>query len=244
MNNFQLIYKPFGDHSILIEWPSRIDESILVDILRFKQILQNNTLKEKVYIKHAYNSILIDYNITIDNIYDEISMLKQLYLSNNEMPNKAFRLWKIPVCYDDKFGLDLEGISIQKNLSKSKIIELHSCEIYTVYFIGFLPGFLYLGGLNKEIEIARKSTPRLHINKGAVAIGGNQTGVYPNSSPGGWNIIGNTPINFFDAKVNNPCFAKAGDRIKFIPVSLKKYEEIKDLIKTGNYKLESEVINA
>ena len=68
--------------------------------------------------------------------------------------------------------------------------------------------------------------------------------MYPNSSPGGWNIIGNTPINFFDAKVNNPCFAKAGDRIKFIPVSLKKYEEIKDLIKTGNYKLESEVINA
>jgi inhibitor of KinA len=243
LNDFKLTYKQFGERSILVEWPSKIDENILENIIFFKEKLENSILKELIQIKLAYNSILISYNYTIDNIYDEVLILKELYFAKNSNIKSAYRQWKIPVCYDEKFALDLEDISIEKGISKQDIIALHSEAIYIVYFIGFLPGFLYLGGLNKTINFPRKVTPRLLIEKGAVAIGGNQTGVYPTQSPGGWNIIGNSPINFFDVSINTPCFAKTGDKIQFYPITLKKHNDITALVKAGVYQFESEVIS-
>jgi inhibitor of KinA len=147
------------------------------------------------------------------------------------------------VCYDSIFGLDLIEISKQKGMSEDAIIKLHSQTFYTVYFIGFLPGFLYLGGLDEKLYFPRKETPRLKVEKGAVAIGGKQTGVYPNISPGGWQIIGNSPISFFDSSKGEPCFAKSGDKIEFYAISKEKYDDIKALVDAGVYQLESEVID-
>lgn len=243
MSTFQLTYKPFGGRSILVEWPQEINENILKDVLEFKNKIQNKKIELKVEVKSAYNSLLITYDFTIENINDKISALKTFYLSNGEIPKTLFRLWKIPVCYEDEFAFDLDDISEKKQLSKKEIIRLHSETVYTVFFIGFLPGFLYLGGLDERLYFPRKSTPRQLIKKGAVAIGGNQTGVYPNESPGGWNIIGNSPINFFDASKDIPCFAKAGDKIQFIPISLKQYYDLSLLVKSGVYQIESEVIH-
>ena len=241
LRTFKLKYKPFGERSILVEWPSKIDESILNDVISFKNTLQKSIVKEIVDIKSAYNSMLIVYHFTIDDVYGEISTLKKLYKARVSIIKSAFKLWRIPVCYDAVYGLDLEEMSAQKKVSISDIIELHSRTIYTMYFIGFLPGFLYLGGLDNKLHIPRKSTPRLKVEKGAVAIGGNQTGVYPNVSPGGWYIIGNSPISFFDSKKESPCFAKAGDKIEFYSISKEKYDNIKALVDAGVYQLESEV---
>jgi len=243
LEGFKLKYQAYGERSILIEWPSKIDESVLKDVLSFKNKLENSSIKELVEVKSAYCSILISYEYTIDNVYDEILMLKELYATNLSLKKLAFKHWRIPVCYDDFFGLDLAEVAEQNQMSKSDIITLHSETIYTVYFIGFLPGFLYLGGLDKSLHCPRKSSPRLRVDKGAVAIGGTQTGVYPNESPGGWNIIGNSPISFFDVSKKEPCFAKAGDKIKFYKVSKNEYENIKTLVDAGVYQLESEVIH-
>ena len=243
MNEFELTYKPFGAHSILIEWPQKIDPSILQDVLRFKNLIQKYYLKDKVYINSAYCSILISYTYTINNIYNEIQALKQQYYGGITNNNFVSNLWKIPVCYDEKFGIDLVALSNTFNIAKEEIIKLHSEVSYLVYFIGFLPGFLYLGGLDKKLHFPRKSSPRLLVNKGAVAIGGMQTGIYPCDSPGGWNIIGNSPVDYFNSNHSKPCFAQSGDRIKFYPVSKKQYEEIKMLVDADVYQLESEVIN-
>lgn len=242
MNDFQLTYKQFGERSVLIDWPSKIDIKTLEDIILFKEKLEKSIVKDIIDIKSSYHSMLISYNATIDNVYDEILKLKAIYLIKNEVNKSAFRQWKIPVCYEVDFALDLEEISIKKKLTKQDIISLHSEAIYTVFFIGFLPGFLYLGGLNRELNFPRKQTPRLQIERGAVAIGGNQTGVYPCQSPGGWNIIGNSPINFFDVSKSIPCFAKPGDKIKFYPITLKKHKDITALAKASVYQLESEVL--
>lgn len=242
MDTFQLKYKPFGERSILVEWPSEINENILNDVLVFKNKLQNQSIELKIEVKSAYNSILITYSFTIDNINDKILALKAPYSTKINFQKTSYRLWKIPVSYDEEFALDLDEICKQKNLSKTEIIQLHSETIYTVFFIGFLPGFLYLGGLDEKLHFPRKASPRLQVKKGSVAIGGNQTGVYPNESPGGWNIIGNSPINFFDSNKEAPCFAKSGDRIQFVPISLKDYDEISVLVKSGVYQLESEVV--
>ncbi|MGA1227196.1 MAG: 5-oxoprolinase subunit PxpB [Tamlana sp.] len=240
---FKLTYKPFGERAILVEWPQKLDRDILNDLVCFKEKIVEKNIKSIIELKSAYNSLLVFYDDKIENYPNEVLNLKSIYLEKNVSIERTTKLWKIPVCYDDEFGIDLEFISKEKRLSKSEIIKRHCQVSYSVYFIGFLPGFLYLGGLDKSLEIPRKSTPRLHIEKGAVAIGGSQTGVYPNASPGGWNIIGNSPINFFDVSKDTPCFAKAGDRLKFYPVTLKEYHDIKTLVDANVYQLESEVVN-
>lgn len=243
MSNFQLTYKPFGERSLLIEWPNKINENILNDVIGYKSIIEKYYIKQNIYIKSAYSSILITYDFTIENIYDEISVLKELYFDIKIPVNKNYKVWNIPVCYDLKFGIDLNEISIKNNLSKDQIISLHSNQLYTVFFIGFLPGFLYLGGLNKQLYVPRKSSPRQKIEKGSVAIGNQQTGVYPIDSPGGWNIIGNSPITFFNPNLRTPCFSRPGDKIRFIPIDLDEHIEICNSINKGKYQLIYEEIN-
>ncbi|WP_299114265.1 5-oxoprolinase subunit PxpB [uncultured Winogradskyella sp.] len=234
-----LKYRQFNERSILIEWPSIIDKNMLHDVLNFKNILLNNYIKLKVYVINTYNSILISYPSTIEDVYGEITHLKTIYSSVESQNSMKLKLWEVPVCYDDEFGTDLETLSITKSLSKSEIIHRHSQQIYTVFFIGFLPGFLYLGGLDKSLHFDRKFIPNLNTQKGAVGIGGNQTGIYPQNSPGGWHIIGNSPISFFNSKKENPCFAKAGDKIKFLPVSREEYHSILKQVASNSYKPKS-----
>ncbi len=241
--NFELSYRRFSEQSILVEWPQNIDEFILKDVLLFKQYLATLDVKSILQINNAYNSLLIIYNFTIDDVYSEITELKTHYRQRNIVKKSNSKLFKIPVCYDEEFGLDLEIISAEKQLPISQIIALHSQVVYTVFFIGFLPGFLYLGGLDKQLHFPRKKNPRQVIKKGAVAIGGQQTGIYPNVSPGGWNIIGNCPLEFFIPKKETPCFASAGDKVKFIPVSRLDYDDIVVKINSGNFIIENEDID-
>ncbi len=236
---YDLQYSRFNDCSILIEWPAIIDDLMLKNILNFKNKIENKYSKQGVEVITAYNSILIIYNFTIDNLNDEIFILKALFLNQAESKKTKSTIWEIPVCYDDEFGVDLEAFSNSKRLSKSEIITHHSDAIYTVFFIGFLPGFLYLGGLDSRLFLDRKTTPNLNVKKGSVAIGGQQTGIYPQDSPGGWHCIGNSPIELFNPDQNPPCFIKAGDKVKFVPIEKLEYYDILNAIKTAEYQLKS-----
>lgn len=240
---YNLTYKPYGERSILVEWPSIIDEKIIHNINEFKDEINKKLSKLIIEVSYAYNSLLVPYKSNELIFNDEVLKLKKIYGNLANSKKSAFNIWQIPVCYDDAFGLDLEALALTKKISKKDIIDLHTEPDYTVYFIGFLPGFLYLGGLHEMLHTPRKQTPRLVVQKGAVAIGGNQTGVYPQESPGGWNIIGNSPISFFNVSKKTPCFAKSGDKIKFYSVSKKEYDDIKVLVDAGVYQLESEVVN-
>ena len=113
---------------------------------------------------------------------------------------------------------------------------MHTSSQYLVYFLGFQPGFLYLGGLDSRLHNPRRSNPRLRVDRGAVAIGGEQTGIYPQDSPGGWNIIGKSPVDFFDVSKSRPCFAKAGDYVQFKPVDVATFDEISKEVKQRDYK--------
>lgn len=238
---FQLKYQRFGECAILVEWPAKIDEDILSDILSFKFSVENR-LKHIVEVTTAYHSLLVVYK-NYFSFEEEVGRLKEIYRNPSEIKQRLPRLWKIPVCYDDDFGIDLDALSKGKKLTKKDVVQMHSKAIYTVYFIGFLPGFLYLGGLDETLHTPRKAVPRLKIEKGAVAIGGKQTGVYPSESPGGWHIIGNSPISFFNPNKEQPCFASALDQVQFVPISRSGYEDIKTLVKAGVYQMESEVID-
>ena len=234
MNKYNLTYKPFGDLAILIEWPARIDEDIIHDIVAFEKSIANDQHVLETII--AYNSLTIRYQFL--NSFDRtVLRLKRLYEEKQEELKLESKLWQIPVCYDLKFGLDLKEIAETKNLSVDEVIQLHTAPKYLIYFLGFQPGFLYLGGLNKQVHMPRRANPRLRVEKGSVGIGGEQTGVYPQDSAGGWNILGKSPINFFDMTKPEPCFAKAGDRIQFVSVDLDEFSKIEDLVEKGVYQM-------
>ncbi len=234
---YELKFSCYNEHSILIEWPAIMDENMLKDILNFKNIIEKKYIKQKVEVINAFNSILVIYNYAIDNINDEVFRLKALKFTEDDLVDSKSKLWKIPVCYDDEFGMDLNEFSKQKQLSKTEVVKLHSTAIYTIFFIGFLPGFLYLGGLDKKLHLDRKPTPNLNIKKGAVGIGGNQTGIYPQNSPGGWHIIGKTPVDFFNAKSSPPCVFNAGDQLKFYPISKSDFLDLEHDVKHGCFQL-------
>jgi inhibitor of KinA len=241
---YDIQYSRFNAYSILIEWPAIIDDLMLKNILNFKNNIENKYIKQGVEVINAYSSILIIYNCAIDNLNDEILTLKTLFFNQAESKKTESTIWEIPVCYDDEFGVDLEAFSTSKRLSKSQIIKRHSDTIYTVFFIGFLPGFLYLGGLNSRLFLDRKTVPNLNVNKGSVAIGGQQTGIYPQDSPGGWYCIGNSPIELFNPNKNPPCFIKAGDKLKFAPIEKPEYYDILNAVKLSKYQLKSTQTNA
>jgi inhibitor of KinA len=232
---------PLGDRGILIEFEKEISLNNLDKLLFFKNKLQEFYLKEKVEVINTYNSLLVSYMFTIEDVYDEISRLKELFQRGNISKKYDSRIFYLPVCYDPEFGLDLEYISREKELTEDEIIELHSTPVYHIYFIGFLPGFLYLGGLDDKLQISRKNTPRKSVEKGAVGIGEKQTGIYPKSSPGGWQILGKCPLELFDQNEDPPCQFSAGDKVKFYPISKEEFFELEEKVREGNYELKSEI---
>jgi len=230
-----------GDRGILIDFGNRINTETLNKVLFYKNRIENKLVEVKIEVINTYSSLLIIYELTIEDFYDEVSRVKGLLTEANIPINNNYKIFHIPVCYDTEFALDLDYISKQKKLSNSQIISLHTAPLYQIYFIGFLPGFLYLGGLDKKLQISRKETPRREVQKGSVGIGENQTGIYPKISPGGWQILGKSPVGFFEKNEVPPSLFSAGDKIKFYAVSKEEFYSIEKEIEHGNYTLKIEV---
>lgn len=169
----------------------------------------------------AYRSVCLIFDlIKINNdqeiqlIYQKINHLAKTIKINHTTEG---RLIKIPVCYD--LGLDIEEIASNKNVSKKTIIDWHTSRTYQVYMLGFLPGFPYMGSVVKELETPRKSQPRKEVEAGSVGIAGVQTGIYPLHSPGGWMLLGKTPLKIFDPNRPNPCLFQQGDGVQFYEIN-------------------------
>lgn len=202
---------------MLIVFEQHIDPELHQMIIALYHAIKKSQIVGLRSITPAYSSI----TLVFDNNLLSFKYLKRELISiwtkldvDHELPSRTFI---IPVCYDIEFGLDLDKVADRTGLTIEQITTLHAESGYRVYMLGFLPGFLYLGGLPAELEIARKQTPRLSVPKGSVAIGGQQTGIYPSDSPGGWQIIGRTPISLFEPKTD--FLIQPGDFIQFQPIS-------------------------
>jgi len=224
MSKFDINIKPFGFQAILIEWPARIDDQILDDIIQFTSTIVSNEKSDLINHTPGYNSLLLQYQSEID-FKAKRTLILNLYNSPKKAQNRTSKDWHIPVCYDDKFGLDLP-LFADNGLTRNEVIKLHTSTSFRIFMIGFLPGFLYLGGLPKELIMNRKDTPRSYVPKGSVAIGGEQTGIYPMASPGGWQIIGRTPLTLFDLNKDDPTPIRQGDKIQFYSIGLETYQNL------------------
>jgi KipI family sensor histidine kinase inhibitor len=242
---YPLTIKPYGDQAILLEWPNEVDEAILYDILRFSGHLKTNFMDPGVWeMVPAYNSLtLINSEETLD--FDVWKRnLKEWYSDKPEGDLGVHYLWKLPVCYDLMFGIDLEEVASGMGVSVPELVAAHTGHMYTVYGIGFLPGFMYLGGLPKSLETPRKETPRLSVSKGSVGLAGRQTGIYPQDSPGGWNIIGKCPIPIFNVKNPDPCFVSIGDKIQFYAITKGIFDLHKIEAEVGIFKIDKTRLDA
>ena len=224
----------YNKKSILVEWPKIISKNILEDIVNFSNKLSKlKSINSRI---NGYNSLLIKYNSSIKSFEEEIFNLESLYKNKTSNLPTNTKNWRIPVCYEKKYAPDISYVSKKLNLSLKEIIRIHSYKKYKLYFIGFLPGFLYLGKLDNKLKLPRKINPSTNYKAGSIGIAENQTGIYPNVSPGGWNIIGNSPILFFDPSSKEPCFAKSGDTIEFYSINENEYNLIKQKSKNNlNY---------
>ena len=190
------------------------------------QEIENDNHLKIINCVPSYNKILIQF----DAFSATKTKIKDFLYSINEKkitPINNKEIVEIPICYDDEFALDIIDVSAQTRITKSNIIKLHLNTEFYVYMIGFAPCFPFMGNLDKQLSVPRKLTPRVHVPAGSVAIVDNLCVIYPNQSPGGWNIIGRTPQPMFDKNKKNPNFVNAGYSVKFKSISKKQFREMK-----------------
>lgn len=234
--------KLFGDNAFLITWSDEISEHNHLQVTTMNEVIKNRFKDLILETTPAFQSLAVFFKEGA-NLSHLIESINHLLNENEVQLNAPQQKVHIPVCYDSSFGLDLDSLSDLHNLSIESIIAHHTKPVYSVQFIGFLPGFPYLEGLNPLIASPRKEKPRKIVKAGSVGIAGNQTGVYPMDSPGGWNIIGRSPISFFDVQNSSPSLLKAGDRLVFEPISKSEYIELKKAVEKNNYQLKTTTLN-
>ena len=219
-------YFVFNESSILISYDCPINSKLISDLSNAKKRIEIKLNDCIVEIVQSINSLLVIFDVTKISTDDIIAELKKIEIKENDLL-ESHKTWQIPVCYDLKYAVDLIDLAKEKKISPLEIINIHKSKVYDVLSMGFLPGFMYLGFTDENLHCERKDIPSQDIKKGSIGIALNQTCIYPQDSPGGWHIIGVSPLDFFDLKSKNPCFAKPGDKIQFTEISNKQFEKMK-----------------
>lgn len=223
---------PLGDSAITIDFGNTINEAVNNEVIaRFNQ-LKHDPLSGMIEAVPAYSSITIYYDVVkVKKIssdgptaFEVIKrQLEERFLQPVKQEDIPGRLIRIPVCYEEEYALDMQQVTANKNISSDEVMQIHTSKVYKVYMLGFLPGFAYMGEVDERIAMPRKQQP-VNIMAGHVGIGGRQTGIYPFASPGGWQIIGRTPLKLFDAGREEITLLKAGDRVQFYSITKDEFK--------------------
>jgi len=230
---------PLGDSALIVRVREQFEdapEETLDEVLRVFQRLRKATISGVIELAPAYTSVAVFFDPvdvakasgTSNEIFDWLAT--RIRASALGAPKRGWsrrspsRTVEIPVCYDREFGSDLDHVARHAQISAEQVIELHSAAEYRVACIGFVPGFPFLAGLPKKLTTPRRSTPRKEIAPGSVGIGGAQTGIYPLRSPGGWNLIGRTPLKLFSPAEDPPTLLRAGDRVRFRSITREQFD--------------------
>jgi len=219
------LYLLMGDRGLLLEFGDKISHEVNEKVRRMALAIQAEEIKGIIETVPTYRSLLIIYNPILLRIGDLKKSLQQIEEGLQQMPLPEPKLTRIPVVYGAAFGPDLEFVAEYLRISHQEVIRLHCSKPYFIYMIGFMPGFPYMGELPETLITPRLKTPRLSVPKGSVAIAQKQTGIYSMESPGGWQIIGRTPVELFDPEKDPPALLRMGDRVEFYPISEEEFKE-------------------
>ena len=231
--------KSAGDKDLLVEFEDKIDPDVNDKVHALYDSLKTEEVEGIEECIPTYRSLLISY----DPVKVEFNELKDfLYdlsieVENKDISNIQHRIIEVPTIYGGEYGPDLEDVAEINGLSVDKVVDIHSGRRYRVYMMGFTPGFPYLGGMSEKISTPRLEDPRKVIPAGSVGIGDNQTGIYPIESPGGWRLIGRTPISLYTPKKRPPVAFRPGDLVEFVSIDRNEFDEISSRVESGDFSL-------
>ena len=218
-------FRSASDNSLLIYFDQQISPAVNAQVVQLLRLLELRPIPGIVNLHPAYCSVLVKFNpLKLDQ--ENLESRLRAYLDRlDEIILPEPRQQEIPVCYGKEYGPDLADVCEIHNLSPQQVIELHSSATYIVYFLGFVPGFAYLGGLPEALVTPRLTVPRRSVAPGSVGIAGHQSGVYPFATPGGWRLIGRTPLAMFRG-TNAMSFLSIGDRVHFTPIAPERFYDL------------------
>lgn len=230
--------KRFGDRGILVNFEQRIEAALNRQVIQLSERLEAKHGASLLYTIPAYCSLTIQYDPSHLSFNQLSRSIEEIVCTPMGRAETNVRKLEIPVCYDPDFGLDLDSLCQSKGLSQEQFIAEHSTPHYRVYMLGFLPGFVYMGKLPETLICKRRRDPRLRVPQQSVAIAGEQTGIYPSEAPGGWNIIGRTPLPLIAPEKSEPFLFKAGDLVRFKVIDRLEFQRIEAAVAAGNYQIQ------
>ncbi|WP_033543178.1 5-oxoprolinase subunit PxpB [Planococcus sp. CAU13] len=217
-------FSPLGDQAIIIEIGNEINVQVQHNVRVISSLLETHAPEWMMEFIPAFTTVTVFYDPLLILYNEAETELTALLEKASEMKAPLPRTVEIPVCYGGEFGPDLEFVAQHNGLSAEEVIRIHIEGTYTVHMIGFAPGFPYLGGMSDKIAAPRRESPRVRIPERSVGIAGGQTGIYPISTPGGWQLIGRTPLRLFLPEEEVPSLLRAGDAIRFHQISEEEYQ--------------------
>ncbi len=241
MSEFRIL--PAGDLALVVEFGNEISPSCNDKVRRLNQCFKRQDIPGIIETVPTYRSLLIYYDPLKLSYKKLCRYIKAFFGAGPETGAYHKKRIEIPVCYGGRYGEDLADVAQHVGMSEAEVISLHSGTDYLIYMMGFLPGFPYLGGMDGRLKTPRLPNPRTAIPAGSVGIGGEQTGVYPIASPGGWRLIGRTPLKLYDSGNEKPTLYQTGDYVRFQPVDETEYTRIEELVKLGQYQCRIETMN-
>lgn len=231
-DKFKTKISQISETAALVEFGREISEDINKKVRTFCEYLDEKPFYGMIEYIPAFTSVSVIYNpldMNSESPYEVVEAILDNIISKLDFSlDDEEHIVKIPVCYGGEFGQDIEEVAKINSITVDEVIKIHSEGKYLVYMIGFAPGFPYLGGMSEKIAAPRREAPRTAIPAGSVGIAGMQTGVYPIETPGGWQLIGNTPLKLFDLNRDTKSILKAGDIVKFYPISYEEYLQLKE----------------
>ena len=236
-------FLPSGDTALVVEFGQTIDRHISALVLALAQRIDDAKLDGVVETVPTFRSLMVHYNpLRLPQAKLKEHLVK--FLDGLKPANAAGRLWRIPACYDLSVAPDLEEVAERTGVPMNEVIDIHTSILFHVYMIGFLPGYGYLGDLPQKLALPRRQSPRVKVPMGSVAIAMTMSQVYALESPGGWHLIGRTPVPFWDQRREEPVLLRPGDKIRFEPMSLADYERLKAKVEAGPLDIQPEPVPA
>ena len=229
-------YLVSGDCAVCVEFGNEISPEINRRICAFKIAVENAQIEGIVETVPTYRSLLVVYQPEIIRFGELTKTFDSLMDSMDQIPIPPPSVVEIPVLYGGEMGPNIETVASHNGKTVEEVIKIHTSGEYLIYMLGFIAGFPYLGGMSKEIATPRLKSPRVKIEGGSVGIAGEQTGIYPVASPGGWQLIGRTPLKLYDSEREKPVLLSAGQYIKFCPVTEDEYKKIEKQVAEGTYR--------
>jgi inhibitor of KinA len=231
-----------GDTALVVELGDCVDRRVSEQVLGLAGRVSRAALTGVIEIVPTFRSLMVHYDPVRSSAAELTTAIESLIVG--ETPFVQARLWRVPVCYEGELAPDLPDVAARTGLPAEEVVALHSAPRYHVYMVGFLPGFPYMGDLAAPLVLPRRVDPRVRVPPGSVAIATTMTAIYPLESPGGWHLIGMTPIRIFDARQPSPSLFAPGDAVQFEPVPRQVFDELQAAVRRGAYGLEPETVVA